>query len=144
MSTLLKIFFTILILYTFAGKFYNTVFYINLQGVNLREILFIHCTNISMLLILLTSLLLIWQVLYNKINYVIFKSKYILKPTIVIILAIQIFLFLLDILSKNPNINQFRVFILSDLPNLLSIFISIIFIIVLPSKKYLHSKNHGN
>lgn len=135
MSTLIKIFSTILILYTFAGKLYNTVFYFQLKDINLRDILFVHCTNISMLLILLASLLMIWQILYNKINYAVFKSKYVFKPIIVIILAIQTFLFLLDILSKNPNINQVRVFFLSDLPNLLSIFISIIFIIVLPSKK---------
>jgi hypothetical protein len=144
MSTLIKIFTTILILYTFIGKLYTTVFYFRMQGFNLSEVLFVHFTNITMLLILLASLLMIWWVLYTKINYVISKYKYIFKVSIVIILVIQILLSLLDILTKNPNINQLRVFILGDLPNLLSIFISIIFIIVLPSKKYLLSKSHGN
>lgn len=144
MRTLIKIFSTILILYTFIGKLYTTVFFFRMRDFNLSNIIFVHFTNITMLLILLASLLMIWGILYNKINYVILKSKYIFKASIVIILAIQIFLFLLDILTKNPNINQFRVFILGDLPNLISILISVIFIIVLPCKKYLLSKNHGN
>jgi hypothetical protein len=97
-----------------------------------------------MLLILLASLLMIWGVLYNKINYVISKYKYIVKVSIVIIVVIQIFLSLLDILTKNPNINQLKVYILGDIPNLLSILISIIFIIVLPNKKYLLSKRDSN
>jgi len=135
MSTLIKIFSTILILYTFIGKLYTTVFFFRMRGFNLSNVLFFHLTNITMLLILSTSLLMIWGILYNKINYIISKYKYIFKASIVIILVIQILLFLLDILTKNPNINQLRVFILGDLPNLLSIFISIIFIIVLPNKK---------
>lgn len=144
MSMSTKIFSTILILYTFIGKLYTTIFFFRMRDFNLNNVIFVHVTNIIMLLILLASLLMIWGVLYNKINYVISKYKYIVKVSIIIIVVIQIFLSLLDILTKNPNINQLKVYILGDIPNLLSILISIIFIIVLPNKKYLLSKRDSN
>lgn len=135
MSTLKRVLFTIFILYTFAGKLYTTVFFFQLQGFNLSDALFVHLTNITILSILLMSLLIVWEIWYNKINFIILKYKYVFKVSIIIVLIIQLFLSLFDILTKNPNVNQFKVLLVGDLPNLFSIIISIIMIIALPNKK---------
>ena len=144
MSLSTKIFSTILILYTFIGKLYTTAFFFRMKDFSLNNVIFVHVTNIIMLSILLASLLMIWRILYNKINYFVSKYKYVIKTLIVVIVIIQILLSLLDVLTKNPSINQVKIIILGDLPNLLSILISIIFIIVLPNKKYLFSKGELN
>jgi len=144
MSLSTKIFSTILILYTFIGKLYTTAFFFRMKDFSLNNVIFVHVTNIIMLSILLASLLMIWRILYNKINYFVSKYKYVIKTLIVVIVIIQILLSLLDVLTKNPSINQVKIIILGDLPNLLSILISIIFIIVLPNKKYLFSKGERN
>ena len=144
MSLSTKIFSTILILYTFIGKLYTTAFFFRMKDFSLNNVIFVHVTNIIMLSILLASLLMIWRILYNKINYFVSKYKYVIKTLIVVIVIIQILLSLLDVLTKNPNIDQVKIIILGDLPNLLSILISIIFIIVLPNKKYIFSKGDSN
>ena len=144
MSLSTKIFSTILILYTFIGKLYTSAFFFRMKDFSLNNVIFVHVTNIIMLSILLASLLMIWRILYNKINHFVSKYKYVIKTLIVVIVIIQILLSLLDVLTKNPNIDQVKIIILGDLPNLLSILISIIFIIVLPNKKYLFSKGELN
>jgi len=144
MSLSTKIFSTILILYTFIGKLYTSAFFFRMKDFSLNNVIFVHVTNIIMLSILLASLLMIWRILYNKINHFVSKYKYVIKTLIVVIVIIQILLSLLDVLTKNPNIDQVKIIILGDLPNLLSILISIIFIIVLPNKKYIFSKGDSN
>ncbi len=135
MKILIKIVPTVLILYTLAGKFYTTVFNFKLHDVNLVNGLFIHFTDIIMLLMLFVALLIVWEKWNEKINYVIYKFRYLYKLLITLIVVIQSFLSLLDYFNKNPNVNQHNVLFIGDLPNLFSIIIAVILIITLPNKK---------
>lgn len=134
MSTLKKVLYTLIISYAIIGKSYTTIFFIHTKGLNFSNLLFVHFTNIAMLLILSMIMLAVWGI-YGGIQHMALKYKWIYKVLIAIIVLIQLFLFLLDFMTKNPNINQVKVLIIGDIPNLISIIVSIILIIVSPDKK---------
>lgn len=131
-STFKKILYTLIISYTIIGKSYTTIFFIHIKEFNLSNLLFIHFTNIAMLLLLLVIMYVVWG-RYGGIKLMALKYKWIYKMLITVIVIIQLFLFLLDFMTKNPNINQTKVLIIGDIPNLISIIVSII--LIFPNNK---------
>lgn len=133
MKKIEKLILSVTISYIFIGKFFTTWFYINNLTWDLNNIIFIHVSNLITLLVCLLLIFFVWNKV-KKILYKILQKEFIIILVLLTIMA-QLYIGLFEFLNKNPNVNQNKVLLLGDIPNLLSVFVLVALIIILTKKK---------
>ncbi len=127
MKTFLKVFLTLILVYTLIGKTYTSVFYLNFLKYDNTNIMHYHLPNLIILLTCIISIIFLW------------KKKKIFTTNIFVQIIITVILFyslmfngyvsLFEFLARGRNNNHNEIIFLSDIPNMLSYIVVISYLV---------------